>query len=76
MFLMVLAMTILRFGYLKKVNTIEFSVHGPEKLEALDDLERKWMKSLEENLDIDWIKKMNLEELDDEELEKEYGQFF
>ena len=62
--------------YLKKVNTIEFSVHGREKLEALDDLERKWMKSLEENLDIDWIKKMNLEELDDEELENEYGQFF
>ena len=62
--------------YLKKVNTIEFAVHGPEKLEALDELEREWMESLKENLDIDWIKKMNLEELDDEELEKEYGQFF
>jgi hypothetical protein len=34
------------------------------------------MESLKENLDIDWIKKMNLEELDDEELEKEYEQFF
>ena len=62
--------------YLKKVNTIEFAVHGPEKDVALDDLEREWMESLEENLDIDWIKKMNLEELDDEELEAEYGQFF
>ena len=62
--------------YLKKVNTIEFAVHGPEKDAALDDLEREWMESLKENLDIDWIKKMNLEELDDEELEKEYGQFF
>ena len=62
--------------YLKKVRTIEFAVKGPERDIALDDLERKWMKSLEENLDIDWIKKMNLEELDDEELENEYGQFF
>ena len=62
--------------YLKKVNTIEFAVHGPEKDVALDDLEREWMESLKENLDIDWIKKMNLEELDDEELEKEYEQFF
>jgi len=62
--------------YLKKVNTIEFAVHGPEKLEALDELESEWMESLKENLDIDWIKKMNLEELDDEQLEEEYGQFF
>ena len=62
--------------YLKKVNTIEFAVHGPEKDIALDDLEREWMESLKENLDIDWNKKMNLEELDDEELENEYGQFF
>ena len=46
--------------YLKKVNTIEFAVHGPEKDVALDDLEREWMESLEENLDIDWIKKMKL----------------
>ena len=62
--------------YLKKVRTIEFAVHGPEQEIALDDLEREWMDSLKENLDIDWIKTMNLEELDDEELEKEYGQFF
>ena len=62
--------------YLRKVNTIEFAVHGPEKLEALDELESEWMESLKENLDIDWIKKMNLEELDDEQLEEEYGQFF
>ena len=62
--------------YLKKVNTIEFAVHGPEKDVALDELESEWMDSLKENLDIDWIKKMNLEELDDEELEEEYGQFF
>ena len=62
--------------YLKKVNTIEFAVHGPEKDIALDELESEWMESLKENLDIDWIKKMNLEELDDEQLEEEYGQFF
>ena len=62
--------------YLKKVNTIEFAVHGPEKDVALDELESEWMDSLKENLDIDWIKKMNLEELDDEQLEEEYGQFF
>ena len=62
--------------YLKKVKTIEFAVHGPEKDVALDELESEWMESLKENLDIDWIKKMNLEELDDEQLEEEYGQFF
>ena len=62
--------------YLKKVNTIEFAVHGLEKDIALDELESEWMESLKENLDIDWIKKMNLEELDDEQLEEEYGQFF
>jgi len=62
--------------YLKKVKTIEFAVHGPEKDVALDELESEWMESLKENLDIDWIKKMNLEELDDEELEEEYEQFF
>ena len=62
--------------YLKKVNKIEFAVHGLEKDIALDNLESEWMESLKENLDIDWIKKMNLEELDDEQLEEEYGQFF
>ena len=62
--------------YLKKVKTIEFAVHGPEKDVALEELESEWMESLKENLDIDWIKKMNLEELDDEQLEEEYGQFF
>jgi len=61
--------------YLLKVNTIEFAVHGPEKEVALDDLERKWMKSLEENLDIEWVKNMALEEFD-EELENEYGDLF
>ncbi len=62
--------------YLRKVRTIEFRVKGPEQEVALENLERELMKSLEDNLDIDWIKKMNLEELDDEELEAEYGQFF
>ena len=62
--------------YLLKVRTIEFKVKGPEKEVALENLERELMKSLEDNLDIDWVKKMNLEELDDEELEAEYGQFF
>ena len=62
--------------YLRKVRTIEFRVKGPEQEVALENLERELMKSLEDNLDIVWIKKMNLEELDDEELEAEYGQFF
>jgi len=62
--------------YLRQVRTIEFKVKGPEQEVALENLERELMKSLEDNLDIDWIKKMNLEELDDEELEAEYGQFF
>ena len=62
--------------YLRQVRTIEFKVKGPEQEVALENLERELMKSLEDNLDIDWIKKMNLEELDDEELENEYGQFF
>jgi len=62
--------------YLRQVRTVEFKVKGPEQEVALENLERELMKSLEDNLDIDWIKKMNLEELDDEELEAEYGQFF
>ena len=62
--------------YLRQVKTIEFKVKGPEQEVALENLERELMKSLEDNLDIDWIKKINLEELDDDELEAEYGQFF
>ena len=61
--------------YLQKVNTIEFAVHGPEKEIALESLEKERMKSLEENLDIEWVKSMALEEFD-EELEKEYGDLF
>ena len=54
--------------YLRKVKTLE----SAEDMEALDIVEKERMKSLEENLDIEWVKTMALEEFD-EELEKEYG---
>ena len=57
--------------YLRKVKTLEFA----EDMEALETVEKERMKSLEENLDIEWVKSMALEEYD-EELEKEYGDLF
>ena len=57
--------------YLRKVKALEFS----DDMEALESLEKERIKSLEENLDIEWVKSMALEEFD-EELEKEYGDLF
>ena len=61
--------------YLRRVSTLEFKIHREDKEEALAVLEKERMKSLEENLDIEWVKTMALEEFD-EELEKEYGDLF
>ena len=57
--------------YLRKVKSLE----SAEDMEALENVEKERMKSLEENLDIEWVKTMALEEFD-EELEKEYGDLF
>ena len=57
--------------YLRKVKTLE----SADDEEALEAVEKERMKSLEENLDIEWVKSMALEEFD-EELEKEYGDLF
>jgi hypothetical protein len=57
--------------YLRKVKTLE----SAEDMEALENVEKERMKSLEENLDIEWVKTMASEEFDDE-LEKEYGNLF
>ena len=57
--------------YLRKVKTLE----SAEDVEALELVEKERMKSLEENLDIDWVKNMNSEEFDTE-LEEEYGNLF
>ena len=57
--------------YLRKVKTLE----SAEDMEALENVEKERMKSLEENLDIDWVKSMASEEFDDE-LEDEYGDLF
>ena len=61
--------------YLRKVNSIEYKIHREDKEEALAVLEKERMKSLEENLDIEWVKTMALEEFD-EELEKDHGDLF
>jgi plasmid maintenance system killer protein len=57
--------------YLRKVKTLE----SAEDMEALEIVEKERMKSLEENLDIEWVKSMALEEFD-EDLENEYGNLF
>ena len=57
--------------YLRKVKTLE----SAEDMEALENVEKERMKSLEENLDIEWVKTMALEEFD-EELEDEYSDLF
>ena len=61
--------------YLRKVETVEFKVHGTEQEEALSAIEKERMEFLEENLDIEWVKSMALEEFD-EELEDEYSDLF
>ncbi len=57
--------------YLRKVKTLE----SAEDMEALESVEKERMESLEENLDIEWVKTMASEEFDDE-LENEYGNLF
>ena len=57
--------------YLRKVKTLE----SADDEEALEAVEKQRMKSLEENLDIEWVKSMASEEFD-EELEEEYGNLF
>lgn len=57
--------------YLRKVKTLE----SADDEEALEAVEKERMKSLEENLDIEWVKSMASEEFD-EELEEEYGNLF
>ena len=61
--------------YLRRINVVEFKVHGTEQEEALSAIEKERMKSLEENLDIEWVKTMASEEFD-AELEDEYGDLF
>ena len=61
--------------YLRRINVVEVKVHGTEQEEALSAIEKERMKSLEENLDIEWVKTMASEEFD-AELEDEYGDLF
>ena len=69
--------------YLRKVKTLESAMEGRLNIvswinddeEALEAVEKERMKSLEENLDIEWVKSMASEEFD-EELEEEYGNLF
>ena len=57
--------------YLRKVKSLE----SAENMEALEIVEKQRMKSLEENLDIEWVKSMD-DGSYDEELENEYGNLF
>ena len=61
--------------YKRRINTVEFSIQGTDREEAFSEIEKERMKSLEENLDIEWVKNMNSEEFDTE-LEEEYGNLF
>ena len=61
--------------YKRRVNVEEFKLHGTEQEEVLLEIEKERMESLEENLDIEWVKSMTSEEFD-EELEDEYGNLF
>ena len=61
--------------YLRRVNAIEFSIHREDKEEALSALEKERMEDLDNHLDMDFIKAMDLGEFD-EELEEEYGHLF
>ena len=61
--------------YKRWISAVEFKMHGTDKDEAFSEIEKERMKSLEENLDIEWVKTMASEEFD-EELEDEYGNLF
>ena len=58
--------------YLRKVRTIEYSVHGAEKHERLAALEKERMEDLDNHLDMDFIEIMD-DGSYDEDLEEEYG---
>ena len=58
--------------YLRKVRTIEYSVHGAEKHERLAALEKERMEDLDNHLDMDFIEAMD-DGSYDEDLESEYG---
>ena len=58
--------------YLRKVNAIEYSVHGAEKHERLSALEKERMDDLDHHLDKDFIEAMD-DGSYDEDLEEEYG---
>ena len=57
--------------YLRKVKTLE----SAEDMEALEAVEKERMKSLEETLDIEWVKSMD-DGSYDEDLEDEYRDLF
>ena len=61
--------------YKRRINVVEFKLHGTDQEEAFSEIEKERMKSLEENLDIEWVKSMD-DGSYDEELEKEYGDLF
>ena len=61
--------------YKRRINVVEFKLHGTDQEEAFSEIEKERMKSLEENLDIEWVKSMDDGSFD-EELEKEYGDLF
>ena len=61
--------------YKRRINVVEFKLHGTDQEEALSEIEKERMKSLEENLDIEWVKSMD-DGSYDEELEEEYGNLF
>ena len=61
--------------YLRRVNAIEYSVHGSEKHERLAALEKERMEDLDNHLDMDFVEAMDDGSFD-EELEEEYGHLF
>ena len=61
--------------YKRRINVVEFKLHGTDQEEAFLEIEKERMKSLEENLDIEWVKSMDDGSFD-EELEDEYGNLF
>ena len=61
--------------YLRRVRTIEYSVHGAEKHERLTNIEKERMDDLDHHLDKDFIEAMD-DGSYDESLESEYGDLF
>ena len=61
--------------YLRRVNAIEFKIHGVDKEEDLSNLEKERMEDLDHHLDKDFIEAMD-DGSYDEDLESEYGDLF